>query len=91
MRPRGLNGTKKLQDIFTEAGLSASERWRVPVLADDGGQGCILAVGDLRVDASAIFAARLPEAGFALRQWVARAEFNDKKNQELFAVAFEYE
>jgi tRNA(Ile)-lysidine synthase len=91
MRPRGLNGTKKLQDIFTEAGIPTIERGRVPVLVDDAGQGRVLAVGDLRVDAAAIFVARLPDARSALSQWVSGEESGAAKNQELFAIAFKYE
>jgi tRNA(Ile)-lysidine synthase len=42
MRPQGLGGTKKLQDLFTDRKIRGEERMRFPVLADAAGQ--ILAV-----------------------------------------------
>jgi len=48
MRPLGLAGTKKLQDIFVDAKVPAAERRLVPVVADQEG---ILWVVGLRVDA----------------------------------------
>jgi tRNA(Ile)-lysidine synthase len=37
LRPLGLRGTKKLQDILVDAGIPAEERDEVPVLCDDEG------------------------------------------------------
>ena len=91
MRPRGLSGTKKLQDIFTDAGIPAGERGQVPILVEDAGRGRILVVGDLRVDATATFATRLPDAHSALLKWAIREESDAAENEELFAITFEYE
>ncbi len=35
MRPKGLGGSKKLQDIFTDAKVPARERRRCPVVCVD--------------------------------------------------------
>ncbi|HLT59100.1 MAG TPA: tRNA lysidine(34) synthetase TilS [Limnochordales bacterium] len=50
MRPLGLDGTKKLQDLFVDAKVPAGERRRVPIIADQAGP--VWVVG-LRVDARA--------------------------------------
>lgn len=44
MRPVGLNGSKKVQDLFTDARIPTAERGRIPILADSGGNGRIIAV-----------------------------------------------
>lgn len=38
MRPYGLNGTKKVQDMFVDAKVPRSRRDQVPLLADDDGR-----------------------------------------------------
>jgi tRNA(Ile)-lysidine synthase len=57
MRPQGLGGTKKLQDLFTDRKIRGEERLRFPVLADAAGR--ILAVIGLQADERAL---RLPRA-----------------------------
>jgi tRNA(Ile)-lysidine synthase len=47
MEPRGMRGSKKLQDLFVDARLPASERRRVPIVADDTGR--IVWVAGLRL------------------------------------------
>ncbi|HZP81903.1 MAG TPA: tRNA lysidine(34) synthetase TilS [Chthonomonadaceae bacterium] len=42
IRPRGLGGSKKLQDLFTDRKVPAAERARVPIVVDAGGSGPIL-------------------------------------------------
>lgn len=54
MRWRGLSGSKKLQDLFTDAKIPASQRHRLPVLAEAGENGRILAVAGLRADTNAV-------------------------------------
>ncbi len=54
MRPRGLQGSKKLQDIFTDAKVPSSERTLYPVLVDRGGEGNIWAVLGLKLAEGAI-------------------------------------
>ncbi len=49
MSPRGLGGSKKLQDLFTDAKIRGKERSRYPVLVDGGGEGKIWAVFGLRL------------------------------------------
>ncbi len=58
MRPRGLNGTKKIQDIFTDLKIPAGERHSIPLLAEQA-SGRILAVGKWRTEETALFACRL--------------------------------
>ncbi len=55
MRPSGLEGSKKLQDIFTDRKIRREERLRSPVLADSTGK--ILAVIGLQASETAL---RLP-------------------------------
>ena len=52
MRPRGLGGTKKLQDLFTDRKISGEERLRFPVLVDASGR--ILAVIGVQADETAL-------------------------------------
>ncbi|MFS8534942.1 MAG: tRNA lysidine(34) synthetase TilS [Limnochordales bacterium] len=47
MRPLGLAGSKKLQDLFVDAKVPVDQRGRVPIVADQAG---ILWVAGLRVD-----------------------------------------
>ncbi len=49
MSPRGLGGTKKLQDLFTDAKIRGKERNSYPLLVDEGGEGRIWAVFGLRL------------------------------------------
>lgn len=55
MRPFGLGGTKKLQDLFVDEKIPAAERRSVPVVVDKDG---IVWVAGLRVDERA--AAKAP-------------------------------
>jgi tRNA(Ile)-lysidine synthetase-like protein len=55
MRPRGLHGSKKLQDLFTDARIPSSQRGFYPVLAEREGEGIIRAVCGLRL-AEGVFA-----------------------------------
>lgn len=61
MRPLGLGGTKKLQDVFVDDKIPASERSRVPIVADAAG---IVWVAGLRIDERA---AAGPGSGRILR------------------------
>jgi tRNA(Ile)-lysidine synthase len=54
MRPRGLDGSKKLQDLFTDAKTPRRDRARFPVVLDAGGAGRILWVGGLRASETAV-------------------------------------
>jgi len=47
MEPRGMRGSKKLQDLFVDARLPARDRRRVPVVTDDSGR--IVWVAGLRL------------------------------------------
>jgi tRNA(Ile)-lysidine synthase len=38
MRPKGLTGTKKLQDLYTDCKVPRSERNTVPVVQSNGGR-----------------------------------------------------
>ncbi len=44
MRPAGLGGSKKIQDLFTDRKIPARERNKIPILTDLDGNGRILAV-----------------------------------------------
>ncbi|MEK7544651.1 MAG: tRNA lysidine(34) synthetase TilS [Patescibacteria group bacterium] len=48
IRPFGMAGSKKLQDLFTDEKIPRSLRRQVPIVTDQGGN--IVAVGSLRVD-----------------------------------------
>ena len=52
MRPRGLGGTKKLQDLFTDRKIRGEDRLRFPVLVDATGR--LLAVIGLQADETAL-------------------------------------
>ena len=56
MRPRGLGGAKKLQDLFTDRKIRGEERLRFPILVDAAGR--VLAVIGLHTDETAV---RLPK------------------------------
>jgi len=56
MRPQGLGGTRKLQDLFTDRKIRGEERLRFPILVDAAGK--VLAVLGLQADETAI---RLPK------------------------------
>jgi tRNA(Ile)-lysidine synthase len=51
---RGLKGSKKLQDLFTDEKVPAARRRSVPLVVEDGGNGRILVVAELRNDADAL-------------------------------------
>ena len=55
LRPRGLGGAKKLQDLFTDRKICGEDRLRYPVLTDATGRVC--AVLGLQADETAL---RLP-------------------------------
>lgn len=54
MSPRGMHGTKKLQDLFTDAKIRGRERSTYPLLVDEGGEGKVWAVFGLRLAADVI-------------------------------------
>ncbi len=54
MRPKGMQGTKKLQDIFIDKKIPVSERHRKPLLVDFGGDGDILAVMGVQSSENAV-------------------------------------
>lgn len=104
MRPRGLHGTKKLQDIFTDAKTPPARRETEPVVLDANGAGRILAVGGLRVDETALFSAHITGEWDVVTAWLRREntprEQSEKPNmpldsvdatQELLALLLEYE
>lgn len=37
LRPKGLGGSKKVQDLLVDAHVPRRQRWRVPILADESG------------------------------------------------------
>jgi len=47
MKPAGMQGSKKLQDLFTDLKIPKAERHRIPIITDR--EKRILAVGNLRV------------------------------------------
>jgi len=49
MSPRGMSGTKKLQDLFTDAKIRGRERSTYPLLVDEEGEGKVWAVFGLRL------------------------------------------
>ena len=71
MRPRGLNGTKKLQDIFTDAKIPAVQRGRLPIVQEAGEAGEILAVIGLRTGARGLTETQiaLHENAVCLLEW----------------------
>lgn len=54
IRPRGLGGSKKLQDLFTDRKVPAAERARVPIVVDAGGSGPVLWVVGQAVEERAL-------------------------------------
>jgi tRNA(Ile)-lysidine synthase len=54
IRPRGLGGRKKLQDLFTDAKVPRADRENIPILVDADGEGRILAVVGLAVEEGAL-------------------------------------
>jgi tRNA(Ile)-lysidine synthase len=50
LNPYGMNGSKKIQDLFVDAKIPRSIRKDVPIITDENGK--IMAVGKLRVDRS---------------------------------------
>ncbi len=54
MQPCGMQGHKKLQDLFTDAKIPQEKRETFPVLVDEGGEGRIWAVLGLRLAEGAI-------------------------------------
>jgi tRNA(Ile)-lysidine synthase len=63
MRPRGLGGSKKLQDLFTDRKVPAAQRVQMPVCVEAGGQGRILWVVGLALDERALRLEGTPPAG----------------------------
>lgn len=64
MRPQGMGGTKKLQDIFTDRKIRGEERLRFPVLTDTAGR--VLAVIGIRAAEMALLPQPQPgESGIA--------------------------
>ena len=104
MRPRGLNGTKKVQDIFTDAKTPRNQRASIPVIVEAGAKGRIMAIGNLRADETALCAIRLMGEPPNWAAWVEDAlilgEHANAKNrlpadpdptQELLALMLEYQ
>ena len=50
LQPAGLNGTKKIQDIFVDEKIPRDHRNNIPVIVDS--KGNIVAVGTIRIDQS---------------------------------------
>lgn len=73
MRPRGLNGTKKLHDLFIDRKVPQAERMRVPILAEAGGAGRILMAGGLHCDETAL-SSTAPETDEAVLLLCIRAD-----------------
>jgi tRNA(Ile)-lysidine synthase len=46
-RPKGMNGTKTLQDFFTDEKIPRSRRYQIPIIVNK--KGDIMAIGDLRL------------------------------------------
>ena len=97
IRPRGLNGTKKIQDLFTDLKIPASERPHIPLLTEEH-SGRILAVGEWRAEETALLACRLPCNEAALDTAFLQAFTNaqgkvgvDAEARELLAVLFLYQ
>lgn len=72
MQPRGMQGHKKLQDLFTDAKIPQERRATFPVLVDEAGEGRIWAVLGLRLAEGAIPPANdlpthAPQALYAVR------------------------
>ncbi|MCW3051901.1 MAG: tRNA(Ile)-lysidine synthetase, N-terminal domain/tRNA(Ile)-lysidine synthetase, C-terminal domain, partial [Chthonomonadales bacterium] len=59
MRPRGLGGTKKLQDIFTDRKIRGEERMRFPILVDAAGK--VLAIIGVQADETALSLPKEPQ------------------------------
>ncbi len=53
-KQKGVSGTKKLQDLYTDCKVPSSARWRYPVLATGGEAETILAVLNLRPSSLAL-------------------------------------
>ncbi len=97
IRPRGLNGTKKIQDLFTDLKIPASERSHIPLLTEEN-KGRILAVGEWRAEETALLACRLSCEDAALDAAFLQAFANaqgkvgaDAEARELLAVLFLYQ
>lgn len=54
MRPKGVSGTKKLQDMYTDSKIPGAYRFQFPVLVVGGSSPRIAAVLGLRADASSL-------------------------------------
>ncbi len=63
MRPAGLGGSKKVQDIFTDRKISAEERATYPIIVDDSGRGRLIAVLGLCADEASIRTGSQPGVG----------------------------
>ena len=48
IRPRGMAGTKKLQDLYTDSKVKSADRYQWPVLALQQDDACIVAVPGIR-------------------------------------------
>jgi tRNA(Ile)-lysidine synthase len=46
-RPKGMNGTKSVQDFFTDEKIPRSRRYQIPIIVNK--KGDIMAIGDLRL------------------------------------------
>lgn len=93
IRPRGLNGTKKIQDIFTDLKVPARQRPHLPLLAEENG-GRVLAAGEWRVDETTLLACHLPCADSAANEYfeaVQRKIATQPEVRELLAALFLYQ
>ena len=59
MRPRGLGGSKKLQDLFTDRKIRGEERLRFPILVDAAGK--VLAVIGLQASETSLCGSSEPQ------------------------------
>ena len=91
MRPSGLGGTKKIQDLFTDAKIPSQERKQHPLLIDNTGTGRILALGSLRMDDTALLTMRLPCALSASLQKIVQIAGTPKEQEYTGSAATEQE
>ena len=54
MRPHGMEGSKKIHDLFIDRKIPLATRSQIPILADDAGHGAILAVVGVQASATSI-------------------------------------
>ncbi len=91
MRPRGLGGTKKLQDLFTDRHIPTGGRTAVPLLVESAGEGRILAVGDWRYDEIVLFVGTIIDTNIDFDTDFERILNDHRAQEELLVLLWVYQ